>query len=156
MKTRPCIIIELEDFNKNIGYGEIWCNFPSDAATYRFNLLNSLYLNNIIGCEFSNPEKLIDKILEKIVNKVDQRIKAVLSFEDVLSVYSKNIDQLNKNKTLELVTFNYYPNNSKNIEIELLFKNDAIIKLETEIIRCKLEDQGEPWNIEKIENDKNN
>ena len=86
---------------------------------------------------------------EKIVNKVDQRIKAVLSFEDVLSVYSKNIDQLNKNKTLELVTFNYYPNNSKNIEIELLFKNDAIIKLETEIIRCKLEDQGEPWNIEK-------
>ena len=85
---------------------------------------------------------------EKIVNKVDQRIKAVLSFEDVLSVYSKNIDQLNKNKTLELVTFNYYPNNSKNIEIELLFKNDAIIKLETEIIRCKLEDQGEPWNIE--------
>ena len=93
---------------------------------------------------------------EKIVNKVDQRIKAVLSFEDVLSVYSKNIDQLNKNKTLELVTFNYYPNNSKNIEIELLFKNDAIIKLETEIIRCKLEDQGEPWNTEKIENDKNN
>ena len=93
---------------------------------------------------------------EKIVNKVDQRIKAVLSFEDVLSVYSKNIDQLNKNKTLELVTFNYYPNNSKNIEIELLFKNDAIIKLETEIIRCKLEDQCEPWNIEKIENDKNN
>ena len=93
---------------------------------------------------------------EKIVNKVDQRIKAVLSFEDVLSVYSKNIDQLNKNKTLELVTFNYYPNNSKNIEIELLFKNDAIIKLETEIIRCKLEDQGEPWNIGKIENDKNN
>ena len=86
---------------------------------------------------------------EKIVNKVDQRIKAVLSFEDVLSVYSKNIDQLNKNKTLELVTFNYYPNNSKNIEIELLFKNDAIIKLETEIIRCKLEDQGEPWNIKK-------
>ena len=83
---------------------------------------------------------------EKIVNKVDQRIRAVLSFEDVLSVYSKNIDQLNKKKTLELVTFNYYPNDSKNIEIELLFKNDATIKLETEIIRCKLEDQGEPWN----------
>ena len=77
---------------------------------------------------------------EKIVNKVDQRIRAVLSFEDVLSVYSKNIDQLNKKKTLELVTFNYYPNDSKNIEIELLFKNDATIKLETEIIRCKLED----------------
>ena len=44
---------------------------------------------------------------EKIVNKVDQRIKAVLSFEDVLSVYSKNIDQLNKNKTLEPVSYTH-------------------------------------------------
>ena len=88
---------------------------------------------------------------EKIVNKVDQRIRAVLSFEDVLSVYSKNIDQLNKKKTLELVTFNYYPNDSKNIEIELLFKNDAIIKLETEIIKCKLQDQGKPWSVKIVE-----
>ena len=93
---------------------------------------------------------------EKIVNKVNKRTKAVLVFEDVLSAYAKNIDQNDKTKTIELVTFNFYPNKSKNIEIELLFKNDAIIKLETEIIRCKLEDQGEPWNIEKIENDKNN
>ena len=65
MQSRPCIIIELEDFNKNIGYGEIWCNFPSDGASYRFNLINSIYLKNIVGCEFSNPEKLIDRITEK-------------------------------------------------------------------------------------------
>ena len=65
MKTRPCIIVELEDYNKNIGYGEIWCNFPSDGASYRFNLLNSIYHSNIVGCEFSNPEKLIDRIAEK-------------------------------------------------------------------------------------------
>ena len=65
MKTRPCIIVELEDFNQNIGYGEVWCNFPSDGASYRFNLLNSLYLDNIIGLKFSNPDKLIDKITDK-------------------------------------------------------------------------------------------
>ena len=65
MKTRPCIIVELEDFDQNIGYGEIWCNFPSDGASYRFNLLNSLYLDNIIGLKFSNPDKLIDKITDK-------------------------------------------------------------------------------------------
>ena len=65
MKTRPCILVELEDFNQNIGYGEIWCNFPSDGASYRFNLLNSLYLDNIIGLKFSNPDKLIDKITDK-------------------------------------------------------------------------------------------
>ena len=65
MKARPCIIVELEDYNKNIGYGEIWCNFPSDGASYRFNLLNSIYHSHIVGCEFSNPEKLIDRIAEK-------------------------------------------------------------------------------------------
>ena len=41
--------------------------------------------------------------------------------------------------------FNFYHNKSKNIEIELLFTNDATIKLETELINSKLEDQGEPW-----------
>ena len=93
---------------------------------------------------------------EKIVNKVNKRTKAVLLFEDVLSVYSKNIDQSDKEKTIELVTFNFYPNESKNMEIELLFKNDAIIKLETEIIKCKLEDQGKSWSVENVKvNDKN-
>ena len=79
---------------------------------------------------------------EKIINKENKRVKAVLVFEDVLSVFSKNIDQMNKSNTLELMTFNYFPTKTKNIEIQLLFKNDAIIKLETEIIKCKLQDQG--------------
>ena len=88
---------------------------------------------------------------EKIVNKVNKRTKAVLVFEDVLSAFSKNIDQNDKTKTIELVTFNFYPNKLRNFEIELLFKNDATIKLETEIIKCKLEDQGDPWAVENIE-----
>ena len=65
MKSRPCIIVEIEDYNQHVGYGEIWCNFPGDGASYRFNLLNSIYHSYIVGCEFSNPEKLIDKIAEK-------------------------------------------------------------------------------------------
>ena len=88
---------------------------------------------------------------EKIINKENKRIKAVLVFEDVLSVFSKNIDQMNKSNTLELITFNYFPTKSKNIEIQLLFKNDAIIKLETEIIKCKLQDQGKPWSVKIVE-----
>ena len=65
MNSRPCIIIELEDYHHNIGYGEIWCNFPSDGATYRFNLLNNVYHSNIVGCEFSNPDNFIERITEK-------------------------------------------------------------------------------------------
>ena len=88
---------------------------------------------------------------EKIINKENKRVKAVLVFEDVFSVFSKNIDQMNKSNTLELMTFNYFPTKTKNIEIQLLFKNDAIIKLETEIIKCKLQDQGKPWSVKIVE-----
>ena len=87
---------------------------------------------------------------EKIVNKTNNRTKAVLVFEDVLAVHSRNIDQLNKTKVLELLTFNFYNNKSKNIEIELLFNNDATIKLETEVVQAKLEDQGESWTVEEV------
>ena len=87
---------------------------------------------------------------EKIVNKTNNRTKAVLVFEDVLAVHSKNIDQMNKAKVLELLTFNFYYNKSKNIEIELLFNNDATIKLETEVVQAKLEDQGESWTVEEV------
>ncbi len=87
---------------------------------------------------------------EKIVNKTNNRTKAVLVFEDVLAVYSKNIDQMDKAKVLELLTFNFYYNKSKNIEIELLFNNDATIKLETEVVQAKLEDQGESWTVEEV------
>ena len=87
---------------------------------------------------------------EKIVNKTNNRTKAVLVFEDVLAVHSKNIDQMDKAKVLELLTFNFYYNNSKNIEIELLFNNDATIKLETEVVQAKLEDQGDSWTVEEV------
>ena len=87
---------------------------------------------------------------EKIVNKTNNRTKAVLVFEDVLAAHSRNIDQMNKTKVLELLTFNFYYNKSKNIEIELLFNNDATIKLETEVVQAKLEDQGESWTVEEV------
>ena len=87
---------------------------------------------------------------EKIVNKTNNRTKAVLVFEDVLAVHSKNIDQMDKAKVLELLTINFYYNKSKNIEIELLFNNDATIKLETEVVQAKLEDQGESWTVEEV------
>ena len=31
----------------------------------------------------------------------------------------------------------------------MLFKNDATIKIETELVKCKLEDRGEPWSVKK-------
>ena len=87
---------------------------------------------------------------EKIVNKTNNRTKAGLVFEDVLAVHSRNIDQRNKTRVLELLTFNFYNNKSNTIEIELLFNNDATIKLETEVVQAKLEDQGDSWAVEEV------
>ena len=86
---------------------------------------------------------------EQAINKVNLRTKAVLFFEEVMSVTSKNIDQTDQKNVLELLDFNYFINNDKNLEIELLFKNDATIKIETELVKCKLEDRGEPWSVKK-------
>jgi hypothetical protein len=86
---------------------------------------------------------------EQAINKINLRTKAVLFFEEVLSVTSKNIDQTDKKNVLKLLDFNYYTNKNKNLEIELLFKNDATIKIETELVKCKLEDRGEPWSVKK-------
>ena len=87
---------------------------------------------------------------EKILNKTNNRIKAVLVFENVLGVHSRNIDQMNKTEVFELKTINFYQNKSKNIEIELHFNSDATIKLETEVVQAKLEDQGEAWTVNEI------
>ena len=57
---------------------------------------------------------------EQAINKVNLRTKAVLFFEEVMSVTSKNIDQTDQKNVLELLDFNYFTNNDKNLEIELL------------------------------------
>ena len=88
---------------------------------------------------------------EQAINNVNLRTKAVLFFEDVLTVTSKNIDQSDTKNVIELLDFNYYTNNNKNLEIELLFKNDATIKIEAELVKCKLDDRGEPWPENKVQ-----
>ena len=39
MYDRPALIVRIIDAQGCIGYGEIWCNFPSTGAEYKANLL---------------------------------------------------------------------------------------------------------------------
>ena len=48
MKSRPGLIIELSDDNGNIGLGEIWCNFPSNSASYKFQLFKDIFANKLL------------------------------------------------------------------------------------------------------------
>tara|TARA_B100000427_G_scaffold109127_1_gene90495 strand:+ start:297 stop:701 length:405 start_codon:yes stop_codon:yes gene_type:complete len=78
---------------------------------------------------------------EKIIN-------SVIKFEFIESSKSKNIDQNNIDKELELLAIDVFKRD-KNFEITLLFSKNRIITLTAEVIEATLEDQ-------KLLNDKNN
>ena len=58
MKSRPALILELTDTDDNKGLGEIWCNFPSDGASYKFNLFKNIFVNKLINSFIRYPKDL--------------------------------------------------------------------------------------------------
>ena len=75
-------------------------------------------------------------------NQKDQeKINSVCKFEFVESVKSKNIDQSHIDRNLELFAIDLIKNKDR-FEISLIFKNNSIITLSTEIVEVTLEDQN--------------
>ena len=83
--------------------------------------------------------------VEKGVFRKNKRIRTILKFENVLKVFSKNIDQTQKDKFLDFLTIetNLMPDN--NYEMKIVFAGDSIIRIISEVIEVTLDDQGEAW-----------
>ena len=75
----------------------------------------------------------------------NEKINSICKFEFVDDVKSKNIDQNNRDKILELLAISLFKK-GKNYEITLLFQDNAFITLSTEIIEVTLEDQNKKKN----------
>ena len=75
-------------------------------------------------------------------NQNDKKINSICRFDFIDKVRSKNIDQSNQEKVLELIGIDYLKNNDV-YEINLIFNNNAHIALTTETIEARLEDQSE-------------
>ena len=75
-------------------------------------------------------------------DQLDKKINSICRFDFIDKVRSKNIDQLNQEKILELIGIDYLKNNNV-YEINLIFKNNSHIALTTETIEARLEDQSE-------------
>ena len=91
----------------------------------------------------SNKVFLLSIMRTKIeTDQKNKKINSVCRFDFVDKVRSKNIDQLNKEKVLELIGIDYLKNND-DYEINLIFNNNAHIALTTETIEARLEDQNE-------------
>ena len=93
--------------------------------------------------KFLKKNKIFLILIERFKKEKDikEKIKSICKFEFVDKVKSKNIDQNDKNKILELITIDLFKVD-QNYEITLLFKNNAFITLLTEVIEVTLEDQN--------------
>ena len=74
--------------------------------------------------------------------EIDKKINSICKFDFVDQVKSKNIDQNNKEKILELIGIDYLKNKD-DYEVNLMFNDNAHISLKTEAIEVRLEDQNE-------------
>ena len=70
-----------------------------------------------------------------------KKINSICKFEFVDNVKSKNIDQNDNNRVLELLAIDLFKI-GQNYEITLLFQNNAFITLSTEVLEATLEDQN--------------
>ncbi len=93
--------------------------------------------------KFLKKNKLFLLLIERLNKENDskEKIKSVCKFEFVDDVKSKNIDQKNKNNILDLVAINLFKVGEK-FEITLLFKNNALITLLSEVLEVTLEEQN--------------
>tara|TARA_B100000900_G_C20596474_1_gene723651 strand:+ start:2282 stop:2677 length:396 start_codon:yes stop_codon:yes gene_type:complete len=72
----------------------------------------------------------------------ENRLNSIIRFEYVEFSRSKNINQVDPNIELELISIDFFKKN-QNYEITLLFSNNRFITLGVEAIEVFLEDQKE-------------
>ena len=72
-----------------------------------------------------------------------QRIHCGLSFDRVLSVRRRKLDQAEQGRVLDFLAFD-----TTSDYIDLVFAGEATIRLEIDKILCHAEDFGEPWSTQ--------
>jgi L-alanine-DL-glutamate epimerase-like enolase superfamily enzyme len=55
MHDRPALFVRIADEDGTVGWGEVWCNFPSVGAEHRARLIESALVPRLIGKEFETP-----------------------------------------------------------------------------------------------------
>ena len=80
----------------------------------------------------------------------DERINCAVTFSNVRRAQRKGLERSQPSAFLNLLTISLkeQPGDEGPI-IELIFSDDATVRLETDSLLCHLEDFGEPWLVEK-------
>ena len=85
--------------------------------------------------------------VEKGVFRQNKRVRCALKFEEVIKVKSQNVNQKNKNKSLELLAIKSTKNIDENYNIKIFFSGGGIITIISEVIEATMSDLGKPWNV---------
>jgi hypothetical protein len=85
--------------------------------------------------------------LEKGVFRNYKRIKSVLKFNFIENVLTKNINQQQKNRNLELLAIKSNYNQNNLYDTSLIFSGNNIILLKSEEIDVMLDDQEYFWEV---------
>ena len=85
--------------------------------------------------------------LEKGVFRNYKRIKSVLKFNFIENVLSKNINQQQKNRNLELLAIKSNHTQNNLYDTSLIFSGNNIILLKSEEIDIMLDDQEYFWEV---------
>ena len=83
--------------------------------------------------------------VEKGLFRKNKRIRTILKFDNVVGVYSKNINSKDKERFLDFLAIETNILPDKYYEIKLIFSGDSVIKIRSEVIEVTLDDQGSPW-----------
>ncbi|MCA6107038.1 mandelate racemase/muconate lactonizing enzyme family protein [Bradyrhizobium cenepequi] len=63
MSDRPAVFVRAEDIDGNVGWGEVWCNFPAPGAEHRVRLVNEILAPAISGFTASAPSVIFDRLV---------------------------------------------------------------------------------------------
>ena len=108
---------------------------PSDIAHLKKNRIFLIQLNRFMWED-----------VEKGVFRKNKRIRTILKFDNVVGVYSKNINSKNKERFLDFLAIETNILPDKYCEVKLIFSGDSVIKIRLEVIEVTLDDQGSPWD----------
>jgi D-galactarolactone cycloisomerase len=65
MRERPMVLVRVEDAEGAVGWGEVWCNFPTVGAEHRARLVESVLAPLIKGGSFSSPVEAFHRLSAK-------------------------------------------------------------------------------------------
>jgi len=55
MSSRSAVFVRVEDKEGHVGWGEVWCNYPTIGAEHRALLIQSVFAPLLVGQRFTSP-----------------------------------------------------------------------------------------------------